>query len=103
MADRVSQEAVEALYVTTAAKARVSQEAVEVLWQFHPVSNRVSQLAVEVLSNVVTGVAGALTAGLAKRMVLPSGYSVRWRAIDANGNDVAGVAISQASVFGTES
>lgn len=53
-ADRVSQEAVETLYITTAAKARVSQEAVEVLWQFHTVANRVSQLAVEVLQTVTS-------------------------------------------------
>ncbi len=49
--NRVSQEAVEAVYSTTAAQARLSQEAIEILATF-PGSkgNRVSQVAVELLT-----------------------------------------------------
>lgn len=49
MANRVSQDANEVLYVTTAAKNLVSQDAVEVLQLIHIVANRVSQVSVEVL------------------------------------------------------
>lgn len=49
MANRVSQDADEVLYVTTAALNRLSQEAVEVLQLIHIVANRVSQVSVEVL------------------------------------------------------
>jgi hypothetical protein len=48
---RMSQEAVEALYKTTAAQARVSQVAVEALVKIPTVSARVSQVAVEVLKS----------------------------------------------------
>ncbi len=49
--NRVSQEAIEAVYSTTAAQARLSQEAIEILATF-PGSkgNRVSQVAVELLT-----------------------------------------------------
>ena len=56
MANLVSQEAVEAVYATTATQARVSQEAVEVL-ATKPLGVRVSQDAVEaVYSTTVTKV-----------------------------------------------
>ncbi len=47
---RVSQEAVEAVYGTTSAQARVSQVAVEALVHIPTVAARVSQVAVEVLT-----------------------------------------------------
>ena len=50
MANRVSQDADEVLYVTTAALNRVSQDALEALQLIHIVANRVSQVAVEVLT-----------------------------------------------------
>jgi hypothetical protein len=50
VANRVSQDADEVLYLTTAAKNRVSQESAEVLQLIHIVANRVSQVAVEVLT-----------------------------------------------------
>jgi hypothetical protein len=49
MADRLSQEAIEALYGTTGAKARVSQEAIEALYGTTIAQARFSQLALEVL------------------------------------------------------
>lgn len=49
MSDRVSQDAVEALYSTTGARARVSQDAVEVLYEPATSNARVSQAVVEVL------------------------------------------------------
>ena len=50
--NRVSQEAVEVVYSTTAAQARLSQEAIEILAKFPGSSgNRVSQVALEVLKS----------------------------------------------------
>lgn len=49
MADRVSQEPIEALYSTTGTKARVSQEPVEALYATSGARARVSQAVIEVL------------------------------------------------------
>lgn len=46
--------------------------------------------------------AEALVAPMAPDMDLPDGYVVQWSAIDANGNDVSGVVVTNVSLFGTD-
>lgn len=38
---------------------------------------------------------------MAEELDLPDGYTVEWSAIDASGADVAGVVVSNVSIFGT--
>jgi hypothetical protein len=46
--------------------------------------------------------AQAITASMAGELDLPDGYVVTWSAIDpATGADVAGVVVSDVSIFGT--
>jgi hypothetical protein len=47
-------------------------------------------------------VAQAITASVAGELDLPDGYIITWAAIDpTTGNDVAGVVVSDVSMFGT--
>jgi ribulose kinase len=46
--------------------------------------------------------AQSLSASLAEDLDLPDGYVVQWAAIDpTTGADIAGVVVSQVSIFGT--